>query len=213
MTHDEKKKLQALRGAFTLLLQFIFCPDRTDGDCKGCTNYVTCKVPTDFEQYCQDMGDITELRRSWPIRSDTLKLDWFGISGTSALDVLEKLVNGVARNEITIPKPSDVAAGLMIHNQWEKLLQQLNQEEALHVQADIASGKAEDTATPDTDPNLIYQADAAEFYNIPKATLSKAANKKAGEAGYLWSGRRGKRVFYRKADIEKLSRSRAKLSK
>jgi hypothetical protein len=69
------------------------------------------------------------------------------------------------------------------------------------------------TATPETDSNLIYQADAAELYNVPKATLSKAANKKTGDIGYLWSGRNGKRVFYRKSDIEKLSRSRAKLSK
>ncbi len=67
-------------------------------------------------------------------------------------------------------------------------------------------------ATPETDPKLIYQADAAEFYNIPKSTLSKAAKKKMGEAGYLWSGRKGKRVFYRKKDIEKLARSCTKLS-
>lgn len=65
--------------------------------------------------------------------------------------------------------------------------------------------------TPKTDPKLIYQAAAAEFYNIPKSTLSKAANKRPGEVGYLWSGRNGKRVFYRKSDCEKLARSRAKL--
>ncbi len=67
-------------------------------------------------------------------------------------------------------------------------------------------------STPETDSKLIYQADGAEFYNIPKSTLSKAANKKMGEAGYLWSGRKKRRVFYRKKDLERLTRSRTKLS-
>jgi len=65
--------------------------------------------------------------------------------------------------------------------------------------------------TPETDTKLIYQADASQLYNIPKSTLSKAAKKSPGEVGYLWSGHKGKRVFYRRKDIEKLSRSRAKL--
>jgi hypothetical protein len=81
--------------------------------------------------------------------------------------------------------------------------------------SDSSGGKSGDNvqATPETDPQLIYQADAADFYNIPKSTLSKAAKKKEGEAGYLWSGRKGKRVFYRKKDLEKLARSRTQLSK
>jgi len=66
-------------------------------------------------------------------------------------------------------------------------------------------------ATPETDSTLIYQADAATFYNIPKSILSKAANKKSGEPGYLWSNTKGSRRFYRKKDIEKISRSRQKL--
>ena len=76
--------------------------------------------------------------------------------------------------------------------------------------AELASTKqnGEPNATPKTDPTLIYQAAAADFYNIPKSTLSKASNKKPGEIGYLWSGRDGKRVFYRKSDCEKLARSR-----
>lgn len=65
--------------------------------------------------------------------------------------------------------------------------------------------------TPKTDSTLIYQADAETFYNIPKSTLSKASNKKPGEPGYLWSGRKGKRVFYRKSDCNKLAKSRTKL--
>lgn len=65
--------------------------------------------------------------------------------------------------------------------------------------------------TPETDSKLIYQSDAATFYNIPKSTLSKAAAKTPGDLGYLWSGRKGSRVFYRKADLEKLAKSRRKL--
>jgi hypothetical protein len=65
--------------------------------------------------------------------------------------------------------------------------------------------------TPKTDPTLIYQADAAEFYNIPKSTLSKASKKSPGEPGFLWSGGNGKRKWYRKSDLERLSRSRKKL--
>ncbi len=78
---------------------------------------------------------------------------------------------------------------------------------------DASGGKAGDTtqATPETDTKLIYQSDAAEFYNIPKSTLSKAANKKSGEQGYLWSGHKGRRVFLRKCDCQKLSQSRTKL--
>ena len=64
---------------------------------------------------------------------------------------------------------------------------------------------------PDTDRNLIYQADGAEFYDIPKSTLSKAARKKPSEPGYLWSDAKGRRRWYRKADLERLARSRQKL--
>jgi hypothetical protein len=66
-------------------------------------------------------------------------------------------------------------------------------------------------ATPKTDSSLIYQANASDFYNIPKSVLSKAAQKQPGEPGYLWSGHDGKRVFYKKADVEKINRSRTKL--
>ena len=69
----------------------------------------------------------------------------------------------------------------------------------------------EEQATPETDKSLIWQADAAEFYNIPKSTLSKAAHRSPAEPGYLWSGARGRRRFYRKADVGRLSRSRARL--
>ena len=72
------------------------------------------------------------------------------------------------------------------------------------------SGQTE--PTPKTDSTLIYQADAATFYNIPKSTLSKASKKQPGEPGYLWSGRHGARVFYRKADLARLARSRKKLT-
>jgi hypothetical protein len=65
--------------------------------------------------------------------------------------------------------------------------------------------------TPKTDTTLIYQADGAEFYNIPKSTLSKAAGKKPGEPGYLWSDTDGERRWYRKSDLQKISRSREKL--
>jgi hypothetical protein len=74
-------------------------------------------------------------------------------------------------------------------------------------------------ATPQTDPSLIYQADGATSYNIPKSVLSKAGNKKPGEPGYLWSGRgckkgqKRERVWFRKADLEKIARSRKVLSR
>ncbi len=67
--------------------------------------------------------------------------------------------------------------------------------------------------TPKTDPTLIYQSVAADLYDIPKSTLSKAGRKQPGEFGYLWSGKDGRRTFYRKADLEKLSQSRKKLAK
>jgi len=73
----------------------------------------------------------------------------------------------------------------------------------------IQSAVHEVKDTPKTNAQLIYQSDAAEFYNIPKGTLSKAAKKQPAEFGYLWSGQAGKRVFYQKADCLKLSRSRA----
>jgi len=66
-------------------------------------------------------------------------------------------------------------------------------------------------ATPETDTTLIYLSQAAEFYNIPKSTISKAAAKSPGEQGYLWSGRKGRRVFLRKNDCQKLAQSRTKL--
>ena len=69
-----------------------------------------------------------------------------------------------------------------------------------------------DQVSPKTDPSLIYQCAAADLYNIPKSTLSKAADKSPGEFGYLWSGTEGSRRFYKKADLVKLSRSRQKLS-
>jgi hypothetical protein len=69
----------------------------------------------------------------------------------------------------------------------------------------------QDKRTPETDQKLIYQADAAEFYNIPKSTLSKAAKKKPSEPGYLWSDAKGKRRWYRKSDLDKISRSRRRL--
>jgi hypothetical protein len=65
--------------------------------------------------------------------------------------------------------------------------------------------------TPKTNSGLIYQVDAATFYNIPKSTLCKDAKKKPGEPGYLWSGTEGRRRFYRKSDLERLSKSRQKL--
>jgi hypothetical protein len=72
-------------------------------------------------------------------------------------------------------------------------------------------------ATPQTDPSLTYQADAATFYNIPKSVLSKAAKKTPGEPGYLWSGCSGKgkkkRVWYRKEDLVKIARSRKALGR
>jgi len=78
---------------------------------------------------------------------------------------------------------------------------------------ETSSVKAEEPPqqTPETDTKFIYQTDAATFYNIPKSTLSKAANKKPGEPGYLWSSHKGKRVFLRKSDCQRLAQSRTKL--
>jgi len=72
-------------------------------------------------------------------------------------------------------------------------------------------GAAGQSDTPETNPNLIYQSDAAEFYNIPKSTLCKAAQKSPGTPGYLWSDTKGSRRFYRKSDLQNLARSRQKL--
>ena len=104
-------------------------------------------------------------------------------------------------------------AGITLDNyqSWTELLVCMSHKDFW---GDLGSGKGENTpaqATPKTDGSLIYQADAATFYNIPKSTLSKASNKKPGEPGYLWSGRDGKRVFYRKSDCSKLAKSRTKL--
>jgi hypothetical protein len=92
-----------------------------------------------------------------------------------------------------------------------------SKEQTLTTTQPESTEQPDDTAlsisTPETDPLLIYQADASTFYNIPKSTLSVAGNKNPGEPGYLWSARKGKRVFYRKKDCEKLSRSRTTLRK
>jgi hypothetical protein len=74
-------------------------------------------------------------------------------------------------------------------------------------------GVCDDERFPGSDASLIYQSDAAEFYNIPKSTLSKSGKKQPGEPGYLWSGKKGSRVFYRKSDLVKLARSRQKLKR
>lgn len=74
-----------------------------------------------------------------------------------------------------------------------------------------ASKIEQNLQTPDTDSSLIYQCDAALFYNIPKSMLSKAAKKNTGQPGYLWSDIAGRRRFYRKADLQRISRSRQKL--
>jgi hypothetical protein len=68
-------------------------------------------------------------------------------------------------------------------------------------------------ATPETDPGLIYLSAAAELYNIPKSTLSKAARRKPGELGYLWSVPKGRRVILRRTDCVRLGRSRTKLGR
>jgi hypothetical protein len=75
----------------------------------------------------------------------------------------------------------------------------------------VKDGHGNDKPTPKNDSALIYQADAEDFYNIPKSMLSKASKKTPGEPGYLWSDTEGRRRFYRKKDLEKISRSRQKL--
>jgi len=95
-----------------------------------------------------------------------------------------------------------------------ELKQILDEHSNRNITADLASGgKVGGTTqpTPKTDTTLIYLSEAAEFYNIPKSTLSKAAAKSPGEQGYLWSGRKGRRVFLRKNDCQKLAQSRTKL--
>ena len=87
-----------------------------------------------------------------------------------------------------------------------------------HVRADLVSCQETDVEaeekpqdTPDTNSQLIWQVDAALFYGIPKGILSKAAKKSPSEPGYLRSGTKGRRRFYRRKDIERFSRSREKL--
>jgi len=85
----------------------------------------------------------------------------------------------------------------------------------LELHQEVPTGEPD--ATPETDASLIYQADGADFYNIPKSVLCKAAKKKPSEPGYLWSGRgyKGKkmRVWHRKKDLEKIARSRKALGR
>ena len=106
---------------------------------------------------------------------------------------------------------------------WKRLVKASGAERARRERGEkTRDGKAEllpPDRTPENDPGLIYQADAATFYNIPKSVLSKAAKKKPGEPGYLWSGRgrKGKekrtRVWHRKKDLEKIARSRKAFSR
>jgi hypothetical protein len=55
---------------------------------------------------------------------------------------------------------------------------------------------------------LISLSEAAELYDIPKATLSKAARKQPGSFGYLRSEREGRRVYFYRQDITNFRRSR-----
>jgi hypothetical protein len=94
-----------------------------------------------------------------------------------------------------------------IQRAWERVRK--------HLPSGTASATApvpdSDKPTPETDTKLIYQASAAEFYNIPKSMLSKAAKRKPSEPGYLWSDTDGNRRWYRKSDLARLSRGREKL--
>jgi len=126
----------------------------------------------------------------------------FRVHMSGAFDLEQ--VFGVEQCDDQLPTWSDDAL--------DGLLDDLNRvEAALGEHAGQAGGDNEPIKTPDNDPNLVYQCDAAEFYNIPKSTLSNAAKKAPGTPGYLWSDKRGRRRFYRKKDMERLSRSRAKL--
>lgn len=75
----------------------------------------------------------------------------------------------------------------------------------------VSDGSPEEKKTPKTDRNLVYQSEAATEYNIPASTLSYAAHKSPGEQNYLWSDTEGRRRFYRRQDLKRLSRSRASL--
>ena len=61
---------------------------------------------------------------------------------------------------------------------------------------------------PKDDPELISLAAAADFYNIPKGTLSKRAQKSPGDLGYLRSVQHGRFRYFWKKDLEKIARSR-----
>jgi hypothetical protein len=66
-------------------------------------------------------------------------------------------------------------------------------------------------ADPAADPGLIHLSAGAAFYNIPKATLCKRAKKSPVKFGYLWSTVYKGRRYFRKDDLQRLSRSRTKL--
>ncbi|MFA5424412.1 MAG: hypothetical protein WC374_11210 [Phycisphaerae bacterium] len=98
-----------------------------------------------------------------------------------------------------------------LYKTQDEMVRGIEESGMLKTQQPIDKAVDETKTTPETDAKLIYQAEASQLYNIPKSTLSKAAKKSPGEVGYLWSGHKGKRIFYRKKDVEKLARSRAKL--
>jgi hypothetical protein len=130
---------------------------------------------------------------------------------------LENQYYDIVRDSVAITKISDALALGEQLSSLELKIRKLSEDLSYYIkmakEAALASTKqnANSDATPKTDASLIYQADASTFYNIPKSVLSKAAQKQPGESGYLWSGHDGKRVFYKKSDIEKINRSRTKL--
>ena len=136
----------------------------------------------------------------WPGLDDLTKEREDGRTVNGFLSELRQAIDRRLSGEIVADKPGPAEAADYLRRALEDLRARLS-----------GGGNGEPTRTPDNDPNLIYQSDAAEFYNIPKSTLANAAKKSPGTPGYLWSGTKGRRRFYRKKDMECLSRSRTRL--
>ena len=72
----------------------------------------------------------------------------------------------------------------------------------------VLGGKAPSSPDPQPqdDPAMIGLAQAAEFYDLSKSSLSKAAKAPNGEYGHLRCKRVRRRVYFWREDIIKLSK-------
>jgi hypothetical protein len=81
-------------------------------------------------------------------------------------------------------------------------------EEELATPRQMSGGKARSSPKlrPQDDPAMIRLAEAAQFYDIPKSSLSKAARVPSGANGHLRCKRVGRSVYFWREDIIRLSK-------